>query len=65
MDRAQALGSLGLRDPFSAAELRASYAARLKRCHPDRVSGLAPEIVETAERETKRLNAAFEILSKN
>ena len=64
MDRAQALALLGLRDPFSATELRAAYAQRLKQYHPDRVAGLAPEIVEISERETKRLNAAFELLSQ-
>lgn len=64
MDRAQALALLGLSEPFSATELRSSYASKVKQYHPDRVSGLAPEIVEIAERETKRLNAAFELLSR-
>ena len=64
MDRAQALALLGLREPFSATELRAAYSAKMFQYHPDRVAGLAPEIVEISERETKRLNAAFELLSQ-
>ena len=64
MDRAQAMALLGLREPFSAAELRSAYAERVKKNHPDRVAGMSPEIVAVAEAQTQRLNAAFELLSK-
>ena len=36
-----------------------SYRRKIKRCHPDRVSGLAPEFVSLAESRTKALNAAY------
>jgi DnaJ-domain-containing protein 1 len=43
----------------SAEEIRRSYAAKIKQYHPDRMNGLAPELVRLAEMKTKELNAAF------
>jgi hypothetical protein len=40
--------------------VRAAYAARLKQCHPDRVAGLAPQLIQVAEDMAKTLNRAFE-----
>ncbi len=40
--------------------VRKAYTERLKQCHPDRVAGLAPELVQVADDMAKRLNRAFE-----
>jgi len=37
-----------------------AYTERLKQCHPDRVAGLAPELVQVADDMAKRLNHALE-----
>jgi hypothetical protein len=50
---------LGVSPEASPDEIRRCYAEKLKQYHPDRVNGLAHEIVELAERKTKELNAAF------
>jgi DnaJ-domain-containing protein 1 len=43
----------------SKDEIVRSYRRKIQRCHPDRVSGLAPEFVSLAESRTKALNAAY------
>jgi DnaJ-domain-containing protein 1 len=43
----------------SADEIRRAYRRKIKQCHPDRVVGLAPELLEWAERCTRTLNAAY------
>ena len=43
----------------SKDEIVRSYRRKIQRCHPDRVSGLAPEFVSLAESHTKALNAAY------
>ena len=43
----------------SKDEIVRSYRRKVQRCHPDRVSGLAPEFVSLAESRTKALNAAY------
>jgi hypothetical protein len=44
----------------SISTIRKAYTERLKQCHPDRVSGLAPALVQIAEDMAKRQNRAFE-----
>ena len=39
--------------------VRDAYLAKSKQCHPDRVSGLAADIIGVAETMTKRLNEAY------
>jgi hypothetical protein len=41
------------------AEIRGAYRHKIRQYHPDRVSALAPEFLELAERRTKALNAAY------
>jgi hypothetical protein len=41
------------------AEIRDAYRHKIRQCHPDHVSALAPEFVELADRRTKALNAAY------
>jgi hypothetical protein len=40
-------------------EIRGAYRHKVRQCHPDHVSALAPEFLELAERRTKALNAAY------
>ena len=40
-------------------EIVQSYRGKIKQYHPDRVSGLGPELIELAESRTKTLNAAY------
>lgn len=44
----------------SPDEIKSAYRAAVKNYHPDRVSGLGTKLQELAERETKRLNAAYQ-----
>lgn len=41
-------------------ELKRAYRRKVQLYHPDRVAGLAPELVEIAETRTRQLNLAFE-----
>ena len=43
----------------TADEIRRAYRYKIKQCHPDRIIGLAPELLELAERSTRTLNAAY------
>ena len=47
----------------SKEEINAAYRRMVKMYHPDRVSGLAPEYAEIAERKMKEINAAYEQLN--
>jgi hypothetical protein len=40
-------------------EITRRYRQEIQLYHPDRVVGLAPEIVSVAERHTKEINAAY------
>ena len=42
-----------------ADEIRPAYRRKIRQYHPNRVSGVAPEFLELAERRTKALNAAY------
>ena len=42
-----------------ADEIRGAYRRKIRQYHPDRMSGVAPELLELAERRTKALNAAY------
>jgi hypothetical protein len=50
---------LGVASDADKDEIVRSYRRKIQQYHPDRVTGLAPEIVELAERRTKALNAAY------
>ena len=40
-------------------EIRDAYRRKIRQCHPDHVSGLAPGLLELAEGRAKALNAAY------
>ena len=41
-------------------EIRRAYLSKVQMYHPDRLAGLAPELVQISERRTRELNLAFE-----
>lgn len=43
----------------SLEEINQHYRQAMRMYHPDKVAGMAPEIIALAERRTKELNAAF------
>lgn len=55
---------LGVAPGASPEEIRAAYQRLVQQYHPDRVSGLGPELVELAERRTKQINAAYATLKQ-
>jgi hypothetical protein len=50
---------LGVSQEASLKEINQHYRHAMRKYHPDKVAGLAPEIIALAERRTKELNAAF------
>jgi DnaJ-domain-containing protein 1 len=55
---------LQLNRPFTTDELRAAYRQRMSQYHPDKVSGLGPELRELAESKSKEINRAFDLLAR-
>ena len=51
---------LGLTPLAEESAVRAAYRRLVSQYHPDKVAGLGPELIEVAERETRRINAAYE-----
>lgn len=45
-------------------EIRSAYQRLVQQYHPDRVSGLAPELQVLAEERTKELNEAYAALRR-
>jgi DnaJ-domain-containing protein 1 len=50
---------LGVAPSASKDEIVRKYRHKIKQCHPDRLVGLAPELLHLAEEQTKALNAAY------
>jgi DnaJ-domain-containing protein 1 len=50
---------LGVAPSASKDEIVRKYRYKIKQYHPDRVVGLAPELLQLAEEQTKALNAAY------
>jgi DnaJ domain len=40
-------------------DVKTAYRTKIKECHPDKVTGLAREFQELADRKTKEINLAF------
>jgi DnaJ-domain-containing protein 1 len=51
---------LGVSPDASLDEIRKAYEEKSAQYHPDRVTGLGPELRETAIRMTRRINDAYE-----
>jgi DnaJ-domain-containing protein 1 len=50
---------LGVAESASDEEIHSAYQRLVMQYHPDRVSGMGPEIVEVAEARTKEINEAY------
>ena len=50
---------LGVAPSASKDEIVRNYRHKIKQCHPDRVVGLAPDVIQLAEEQTKALNGAY------
>lgn len=55
----EAFAVFGLPQGCSAETLRDAYRRLISQHHPDKVASLGPRLKEVAERETRRINAAF------
>ncbi|CAG9166735.1 J domain-containing protein [Cupriavidus pampae] len=53
---------LELGQPFTEQELLAAYQKQISQYHPDKVRDLGPELREVADRKTKEINAALDVL---
>ena len=56
---------LGVSPEATAGEVRAAYQRLVQQYHPDRVSGMGPEIIAVAEQRTKEINAAYAALRRS
>jgi DNA repair exonuclease SbcCD ATPase subunit len=50
---------LGVAPSAGKDEIVRKYRHKIKQCHPDRLGGLAPELLHLAEEQAKALNAAY------
>ncbi len=50
---------LGVTPSASKDEIVRKYRHKIKQCHPDRLVGLAPELLQLAEEQAKALNGAY------
>ena len=59
-----ALSVLGLSGKPSLEEIKSAYFDLLKKYHPDKVDGLAPEFKDLADKKTKEFNEAYSFLTE-
>jgi flagellar biosynthesis GTPase FlhF len=50
---------LGVAPSAGKEEIVRSYRRKIKQCHPDRLAGLAPALLQMAEEQAKLLNGAY------
>lgn len=55
---------LGVPRTASQDEIRAAYRRLIMQYHPDRVSGMGPEIIAMAEKRTREINEAYAELKR-
>ena len=63
-NKKSAYDTLGLKVGASKDEIEKAYRAMARMYHPDKVTSLAPEYMEIAERRMKEINAAYQELKK-
>jgi len=55
---------LGVKKGASHDEITQAYLAAIKKNHPDKMVGMAPEFMRLAEERTKKINAAYANLKR-
>jgi DnaJ-domain-containing protein 1 len=55
---------LGVRKGASHDEITQAYLAAIKKNHPDKMAGMAPEFIRLAEERTQKINAAYAHLKR-
>ncbi len=55
---------LGVKKGASHDEITQAYLAAIKKNHPDKVAGMAPEFMRLAEERTQKINAAYANLKR-
>jgi len=55
---------LGVRKGASHDEITQAYLAAIKKNHPDKMAGMAPEFIRLAEERTQKINAAYANLKR-
>lgn len=63
-DIAQAMSVLGLRPGCTAEEIVAAYHHMAQMYHPDKTTGLGPELQKLADRRMKEINAAHQTVKQ-
>ena len=51
---------LGVAPSAGKEEIVRKYRHKIKQCHPDRIIGVAPALLQQAEEQTKAFNVAYE-----
>lgn len=55
---------LGLENDASDTEIDLAYRRLMAQCHPDRLAGAAPELLEQAQRRAAEVNQAYDRIRK-
>lgn len=55
---------LGVEPEATQAEVRQAYQELMRKYHPDRVANAADELRALAEKRSKQINAAYEVMMK-
>jgi hypothetical protein len=55
---------LGVKKGASHDEITQAYLAAIKKNHPDKMAGMAPEFIRLAEERTQKINAAYANLKR-
>jgi len=59
-DRAAPYRVLGVTPDASQAEIEQAYRRLMSQYHPDKLAGVAPDLIEQAECRAREINAAYD-----
>lgn len=65
IDLSKAYEILGVKPDSDFETIKSTYKLRQKEYHPDRVASLGSELRDLAERKTKEINEAFNLIKKS
>ncbi len=64
LNQQECLELLGLKPGFTQKQLKEAYREAVKQNHPDKVASLSNEFKALAEKRTKQINQAFDLLGR-